>query len=51
MEEGVRIVSEVVDCAPDALRRGLSVEVVFDDVTPELTLPKFRRASGEGRSA
>lgn len=49
MEEGVRVVSEVVDCAPADLRKGLAVEVVFDDVTPELTLPKFRRASGGGR--
>ena len=49
MEEGVRIVSEVVDCAPDALRKGMAVEVVFDDLTPELTLPKFRCVRGEER--
>ena len=51
MEEGVRIVSQVIDCPPDELRKGMSVEVTFDAVMPEVTLPKFRRASGEGRSA
>jgi len=43
-EEGVRIVSELVDCAPDAVAIDMPVEVVFDAVTPEVTLPKFRRA-------
>ena len=45
MEEGVRLVSVVVETAPDALVIGMPVEVVFDDVTPEVTLPKFRRTS------
>lgn len=44
MEEGVRLVSWVVDCPPEELEMGMPVEVVFDDVTPEVTLPKFRRA-------
>ena len=42
LEEGVRIVSHVLDLPVDELRVGLPVEVVFDDVTPEVTLPKFR---------
>jgi uncharacterized OB-fold protein len=42
MEEGVRLLSEVVDCAPDQLEIGMQVEVVFDDVTAEITLPKLR---------
>ncbi len=46
MEEGVRLLSEAVDCTPDQLQIGMPVEVVFDDVTPEITLPKFRRARG-----
>jgi len=45
MEEGVRLLSQVVDCAPDELAIGMPVEVVFEDVTAEVTLPKFRRAS------
>jgi uncharacterized OB-fold protein len=45
MEEGPRIVSRIVDVAPEELRKGMPVEVVFDAVTPEVTLPKFKRAS------
>jgi len=44
LEEGTRLVSWVVDCAPDDLKMGMPVEVFFDPVTPEVTLPKFRRA-------
>jgi len=43
MDEGVRLLSQVVDCPPNELRMDLPVEVVFDDVTAEITLPKFRR--------
>ena len=43
MDEGVRIVSEVVDQAPSDLQMDMPVEVTFDDVTDEITLPKFRR--------
>jgi hypothetical protein len=43
LEEGVRLLSEVVDCDPDALEIDMPVEVVFEDVTDEVTLPKFRR--------
>ena len=44
MEEGVRLVSQMVECPPDALAIDLPVEVVFVAVTPEVTLPRFRRA-------
>ncbi|MFN8626956.1 MAG: OB-fold domain-containing protein [Candidatus Binatia bacterium] len=43
MDEGVRLVSWVVNCPPEELRKGMPVEVAFDAVTPEVTLPKFRR--------
>ncbi len=43
MEEGVRILSWIVDVKPDELALDLPVEVYFDDVTPEVTLPKFKR--------
>ncbi len=42
LEEGVRMVSWVIDIPNDDLRLDLPVEVFFDDVTPEVTLPKFR---------
>ena len=43
LEEGVRMVTWLVDCPPDEIEAGMPVEVVFDDVTAEVTLPKFRR--------
>ncbi|HJQ83806.1 MAG TPA: Zn-ribbon domain-containing OB-fold protein [Candidatus Binatia bacterium] len=45
LEEGVRLMTNVVGCAPDAVRIGMPVEVVFDDVTPEVTLLKFQPSS------
>lgn len=44
MEEGVRLVSWVVDCPPDELSKGMPVQVFFDAVSDEVTLPKFRRS-------
>jgi len=45
LEEQVdlRVPSNVVDCASEDIYAGMPVEVVFDDVTEEITLPKFRR--------
>jgi len=43
MEEGPRIVSRVVDVPPQDLRMGMPLEVFFEAVTPEVTLPRFRR--------
>lgn len=46
----VRIVSNLVDYTPGQLKVGEPVEVVFDDVTAEVTLPKFRpRAAAAAR--
>jgi uncharacterized OB-fold protein len=47
MEEGVRLLSTVIDCPPDELTIGMPVEVVFEAVTPDVTLPKFRRTHCE----
>ena len=44
MEEGVRLISNMVDTGPDEISIGMPVEVVFDDVSEGLTLPKFRKA-------
>jgi len=46
MDEGVRLLASVVDCPPDQLRIGMPVEVIFDAVTADVTLPKFKRARG-----
>jgi len=42
LEEGIRLLSQVVDCSPESLKIGMPVEVVFEDVTEEVTLPKFK---------
>jgi hypothetical protein len=43
LEEGPRMLTNVVGCPPAELTVGMPVEVVFEDRTPEVTLPKFRR--------
>jgi uncharacterized OB-fold protein len=45
LDEGVRVVSHVIDLDMADLHIGLPVEVVFEDVTPNTTLHKFRPAS------
>lgn len=42
LEEGVRMMSNIVGCPPGKVRIGMKVEVVFEDVTDEITLPKFQ---------
>ena len=46
LEEGVRMMSNLVevDPTPEAVKVGMAVEIVYDDVTDEVTLPKFRPA-------
>jgi len=45
LAEGVRMVTWLTDVKPEELKLGMPLEVEFDDVTPEISLPKFRRAS------
>lgn len=42
LDEGVRLLTNIVGGDIVALRIGMPVEVVFEDVTPEVTLPKFK---------
>ena len=42
LEEGARILSNVVGCPAGEITIGMPVEVVYEDVSPEITLPKFR---------
>ena len=44
LDEGVFMVSNLVDCPPDEIRIGMPVEVEFEPLTDEITLPKFRPA-------
>ncbi len=45
-QEGLRMLSNVIDCDHDRLRIGMPLEVTFRDVAPGLTLPLFSPASG-----
>lgn len=39
--DGVHVASNLVGCEPKDITVGMPVRVVFEDVTPEVTLPKF----------
>jgi uncharacterized OB-fold protein len=45
LDEGPRLTTNLVGVANDAIKAGMPVEIVYDDVTEELTLAKFRPAS------
>lgn len=45
LEEGVKLLTNIVDCPPDRVKIDMAVEAAFDDVTPEVTLVKFRPAA------
>ncbi len=42
LEEGPRLHTNLIGCNNDDIRIGMPVEVVFDKVNDEVTLPKFR---------
>jgi uncharacterized OB-fold protein len=42
LDEGARMTSNLVDCPVGAIRIDLPVEVVFEPVSDEVVLPKFR---------
>jgi uncharacterized OB-fold protein len=44
LDEGPRLLTNLVGIANDRIRAGMPVEIVFDDVTPETTLAKFKPA-------
>ncbi len=48
LDEGVRLTGNVIGIRDDALHVGMAVEVVFDDVAPDVTLPRFRPRAGSG---
>ena len=41
LEEGPHFMSNIVDCKPEDIGCDMPVEVVWDDITEEYTLPKF----------
>ena len=46
LPEGPRMISNVVGCSPKDLRNGMDLEVIFDQVSPEVVLPKWRPVNG-----
>jgi hypothetical protein len=46
LDEGVRMISNVEDVDLGDVSIGMRVSVKFEDVTEEITLPKFRPAPG-----
>jgi uncharacterized OB-fold protein len=41
LDEGPLLITNIVGCSDDDIRIGMPVQVVFDDISDELTLPKF----------
>jgi hypothetical protein len=46
LEEGVRLMSNIVECDPDHVHCGMAVEVTFRPISDEVTLPVFQPAAG-----
>lgn len=46
LEEGVRMISNVVGVANDALTIGMKLEAFFEDVGDGVSVPKFRPVAG-----
>lgn len=44
LDEGPRVISNIVECDLERLENQMKLEVVFDDVSPEVTLPKWKPA-------
>jgi len=44
LDEGPRIYSNITGSKPEEIAIGDEVMVYFEDVTPEISLPKFKRA-------
>lgn len=48
---GVRIISNLVDARPEELAIGLPVEIVWEDMSADLAIPRFRPRRDEGDAA
>ena len=42
LDEGVRMASTIVECSNEDIKCDMPVQVVFEDLSPELALPKFK---------
>ena len=52
LEEGPRLMTNIVGCeqTPEALELDMPVEVCFEAITEDITLPLFQPAATGGRS-
>ena len=48
---GTRLVSNLIDIDPSDVSIGMAVDVVWEDMGPQLALPRFRPATGAGAGA
>jgi len=46
LDEGPRVMTNIIGIAPEDVRMGARVELEYLDVTPEITLPVFRQKDG-----
>lgn len=46
LEEGPTMMSNIIDCEPEGAAVGMQVEVVFEKWSDEISVPKFRPATG-----
>lgn len=42
LEEGVQMLTNIVDVVPEEVRIGQAVEVSFEDLSPDISIPVFR---------
>jgi uncharacterized OB-fold protein len=42
VEEGVRMMANILDCEPESVSIGMRVEVCFEDVADDVVVPQFR---------
>ena len=46
LEEGIRMMTRIVECDPEKVGIGMDVEVVFEELNEEFTLPLYRPVTG-----
>jgi len=42
LDEGPRIISNIVDCKNEDIRIGMPVSVLFEDINDEISIPRFK---------
>ncbi len=49
LEEGVQMLTNLVDCDPARVTIGMPVQVTFEDVSPDISIPRFQPIGQEDR--